>query len=129
MKKFLKLLLALIIIAGIAVGAYFIFNQKHNNDQIYAKVYGLNNSLAYTNSKNENINLYTAVNQNVFAMNEDLTNLFNGQVPEIKTYFETFLEAQSIYFYHEQQILSFGLYINQENSKCQVFNPQYSTFW
>ena len=41
MKKFFKLLIALVLIAGLAVGAYFVFKNKDNSKNVYNNVYEL----------------------------------------------------------------------------------------
>ncbi len=110
MKKFLKTIIALAIIAAIAFGVYFIFNNGTDNKQIRAKVYSLNNNLVV-----DDVNIYTKTNDTV----DHMINLINQRgyiIPEEKAYLTTYSTALAYYDFLKQEILVNGLFVNKENT-------------
>lgn len=110
MKKFLKTIIALAIIAAIAFGVYFIFNNGTDNKQIRAKVYSLNNNLIV-----DDINIYTKTNGTV----DHMINLINQRgytIPDEKAYLITYSTALEYYDFLKQEILVNGLFVNNQNT-------------
>ena len=110
MKKFLKTIIALAIIAAIAFGVYFIFNNGTDNKQIRAKVYSLNNNLIV-----DDINIYTKTNGTV----DHMINLINQRgytIPNEKAYLTTYSTALEYYDFLKQEILVNGLFVNNQNT-------------
>lgn len=110
MKKILKTIIALAIIAAIAVGVYFIFNNGTDNKQIRAKVYSLNNNLIV-----DDINIYTKTNNTV----DHMINLINQRgytIPDEKAYLITYSTALEYYDFLKQEILVNGLFVNNKNT-------------
>lgn len=63
MKKFFKLLIALVLITGLSVGAFFVFKNKDNSKKVYNNVY----ELTY-NVKDKNKNITKSVDDTVNNM-------------------------------------------------------------
>jgi len=89
MKKFLKVLLALVIIAGIAIGAYFIFGNKPNGKLVYSNAYSLQNKVLVNN-----VNVVENINEFI----EDLPDVVSEkQITGIQTELTYFENYERIY--------------------------------
>lgn len=110
MKKSTKAIIAILIIAAIAVGVYFIFFNGTDNKQIRAKVYGLNNNVIV-----KDINIYSKINQTIDEM-VGLINSKNYNIPEVKAYLEEYSLALDNYLVVNNSILEYGVFVNKTNT-------------
>lgn len=116
MKKSTKAFIAILIIAAIAVGVYFIFFNGTDNKQIRAKVYGLNNNVIV-----KDVNIYSKINQTIDEM-VGLINTKNYNIPEVKTYLEEYALALDNYSPIDDIILRYGVFANKNNTNSYFNN-------
>lgn len=106
MKKLFKAIIALVIIAAIAVGVYFIFfHNQTKNEQIYTKVIALNEQQSYMK-----------VNATLQDMEEDILNNPGYDIDNIKEYFAVFDSVRESYDVIYKEILTYGLFVNDVNT-------------
>lgn len=116
MKKFFKLLIALVIIAGLAVGAYFIFKNKDNSKNVYNNVYELTYNVK---DKNKNItkSVDDAVNNMLTIINE------NGlDVGDAKNTLITFKTLNENYSLVRDEILTNGAFVTANSQVNDYIN-------
>ena len=114
MKKFLKLIIALVVIAGLAVGAYFIFSSRDNSKAVYNNMY----ELSY-NVKIDNKNVITSVDDAVLNMlNIIETNLLDIQ--DTQKSLELFLILKNNYSVIGNEILTNGAFTTK-NEKVNSY--------
>lgn len=116
MKKFFKLLIALVLIAGLAVGAYFVFKNKDNSKNVYNNVY----ELTY-NVKDKNKNITQSVDD---AVNNMLTiisekGLDVGDAKNTLTMFKTLSENYSLV---RDEILTNGAFVTANSQVNKYIN-------
>ena len=119
MKKFLKALIALVIIGGLAFGIYMIFfNNKTDNSQIYTKVQTLNN-----------LETYTKVNNTIYEMLKDIQAHPEYELDEVQNYFTVYVQTMKNYELVRLEIINNGLFINQTNTgdSYKNMNASYDT--
>ena len=110
MKKFKKAIIALLLIAVIAGGVYFIFFSKTDNKQIRAKVYGLNNEVVVKEK-----NIYTRINGAVTEM-IGLINSRGYYIPDVNVYLKEYEATLKNYAGVQQHILNYGVFVNNNNT-------------
>ncbi|MBQ9786338.1 MAG: hypothetical protein IJW25_02605, partial [Clostridia bacterium] len=110
MKKKVKLLIALVLIAVIAFGVYFIFGQGTDNKQIRAKAYALQNEIVVDEE-----NIFEKTNNTINEMLA-LINAKGYDAGDEKTYFETYCEVLAYYNLVNKAILQNGLYVTNFNT-------------
>lgn len=109
MKKFLKVIIALLVIVALAVGAYFIFGRKDNSRAIFNNVY----EISYNVSRN-NQNVVNKVNEAVDQMLEIIeTN--DLDVGTAQAGLQNFVKLRDNYGKVEQEILSYGNFVTQNS--------------
>ena len=104
MKKLFKVLIALVIIAAIAFGVYFLFGGKTDNSQIYFKA-----------NQIEKMEPFAQVNKSINDMIADI-NASGYDMDEIKTYFLTYNQVMSNYQLISNEIEKNGLFVNSNNT-------------
>lgn len=110
MKKFLKLIIALVVIAGLAVGAYFIFSSKDNSKAVYNNIY----EFSY-NIKADNKNVVGCVDDAVVNM-LNIVESNSLDVNEARTDLELFLTLRANYFVIKDEILANGAFTTKNES-------------
>ena len=114
MKKFLKLIIALVVIAGLAVGAYFIFSNKDNSKAVYNNMY----EFSY-NVKIDNKNVITRVDDAVLNMlNIIETNSLDIQ--DAQKGLELFIRLKNNYSLIGNEILTNGAFTTK-NAKVNSY--------
>lgn len=110
MKKFFKVIIALVVIVALAVGAYFIFGRKDNSRAIFNNVY----EISYNVNRN-NQNVVSKVDEVVGQMLEIIKT--NGlDVGTSQASLQNFAKLIENYSKIQQEILSYGNFVTQ-NSK------------
>lgn len=114
MKKIFKVIIAFVIIAVVAVGAYFIFRPKDNSLNVYNNVYSLN----YKVEKN-NINVVKKVDETI---NEMLVIIENNSlnVGNSKNSLQNFVNLRDAYSSIKVEILSYANFC-KSNGKANNF--------
>lgn len=122
MKKFFKVIVALIVIVGIAFGVYMIFGRGTDNKQIYAKVYDLNNSVIV-----EEVNIFQKTNATIEEMLSYI-NIKGYNIPEAQNYLIAFLDTLNVYSIVQGEVLKFGVFVNNESTRVHfdAMNSAYS---
>lgn len=110
MNKKLKVFIAIVLIAAIAIGVYYILGKKTENKQIRARVYELNNNLIV---KGENV--YNKINTTVDEMSK-LIGQKGFNIPEVENYFNFYIETLNYYESLQDVILENGVFVNRVNT-------------
>lgn len=114
MKKKIKVLIALVVIACVALGAYFILSRGTDNKQIYAKVYGLNNEMIVDDE-----NIYKKINETLVQM-IDLIEEKNYAIENVTNDFKFITSMLNDYSLIKEQIENNSLFISKNDT-----NPYY----
>lgn len=109
MKKISKVLIAFILIAGLAIGAYFILSGKDNSKLVHQNVY----NLTY-NIKNDEKNVVYEINASVEEMCSLITN-HTMQLDEEQTNLKLYSELFDLYSVVGNHILENGSFIINNN--------------
>ena len=109
MKKFSKVLIALVLIVAIAVGAYFLLSGKDSSKLVYQNVY----NYKYNVKHGEKI-IITEINSSVTEM-RSLIVLHTMQLDEVQTGLEMYSNLLSYYTTVENHILEHGSFISNNN--------------
>lgn len=112
MKKIFKLLIALVVIAGIALGVYFIFGRKADNSEIYAKINHFNSQIVV-----ENTNVVEKVDQTILEM-INLIEKNEFQLEQEQKFLTTYINSVDAYGLVKTVVLTNGLFVNDvDNTK------------
>lgn len=110
MKKIFKVLLAFVLIAGLAVGAYFIFSSRDNSKLVHQNVYDLT-----FNIKDDEQNIVTKINSDIQEMCT-LINANNLQLNDEYNNFQIYSTLYNNYNVVGQHILSNGGFVTNHNN-------------
>lgn len=110
MKKIFKVLLAFVLIAGLAVGAYFIFSSRDNSKLIHQNVYDLT-----FNIKDGEQNIVTKINSDIQEMCT-LINANNLQLNDEYNNFQIYSTLYNNYNVVGQHILNNGGFVTNHNN-------------
>lgn len=110
MKKIFKVLIAFVLIAGLAVGAYFVFSSRDNSKLVHQNVYNLT-----FNIKDGEQNIVTKINSDIQEMCT-LINANNLQLDDEYKDFKLYSTLYSNYAVVGQQILDNGAFVTSNNN-------------
>lgn len=113
MKKIFKVLIALVLIAGLAFGAYFLISGKDNSARVHQNVYDLTNNI-----KNDDKNVVLQINNTVEQMRY-LISVHSMQLDEISESFKEYLLLVENYSIISEHILDFGKFV--KNNKIDEY--------
>lgn len=120
MKKIFKVLLAFVLIAGLAVGAYFIFFNRDNSKLVHQNVYNLS-----FNIMDDEQNIVTKINSDIREMSS-LINSNNLQLNDEYNNFQIYLTLYSNYSVVGQHILNNGGFVTNHNNDQYIVNASQS---
>lgn len=113
MKKPVKVLIALILIAGLAVGAYFVFRQKDNSAQIYSNIQEI------TIITSGNTNITKAVDECVYQMIQIIDEK-NMDIPQVDASLKEFVAIKESYAFVITHVCNNASQIKQNNGTFSV---------
>lgn len=111
MKKFLKVLISLVVIAGLAVGAYFLFVKKDHAKMTYDNVYNLTYNII---DEKEHLNIVDNINSTVSEM-KNLITLYSMDIDEASVGLQLYLNLNSYYNVVNQHVLANGSFLVDNN--------------
>ncbi len=116
MKKIFKLLIALVVIAGIAIGVYFIFGRKTNNAEIYNKINHFNTQIVA-----DNTNVVEKVDQTILEM-IGLINAEGFDLEAEQKFLTTYINSVDAYSVVKSIVLTNGLFVNEADNTKVINN-------
>ncbi len=114
MKKFIKILIVLVIIVALVTGIYFIFFRKSNNNDIYAKISHFNYEVV-----KDDVKIVPIINETIAEM-IFVINLNKFDMPAQSEFLTTYQKTLSAYSSVNEVVLSQGLSVNKTNTKTYI---------